>query len=227
MGRARSSHIWLNSAALTSHAWSWPWELASGCGKGIVFPNIAAFRYLCVIAYTCLCMITLTTQQGRHLWRFGCQQGRLQLMLFGGRKVLSAATQSLPRYVVRIWQCWISAATACLACRADGVRTKTAPPKLVESVNHLVYLDYHESAGTVYGIKGILLKIACAKITVGFCMTQLPHFCKNKCFFWYVIKEIICAFLLLNKKFIRNILCLDAGNKQFLFTGGNMILSEA
>lgn len=143
MGRACSSHIWLNSTALTSRALSWPWELASGCGKGIVFPSIGALCYLCVIAYTCLCMITLITQQGRHLWHFGCPQGKLKLCHLM-EKVVSAAMQFLPHYVIRIWQCWISAATACLASPADGVHTKTALPK---SVNHLVYLDYHESAG--------------------------------------------------------------------------------
>lgn len=88
MGRACSSHIWLNSMALTSRALSWPWELASGCGKGIVFPNTGALCCLCVIAYMCLCMITLTTQQARHLWHLGCAQGQLQLchlMEKGGR----------------------------------------------------------------------------------------------------------------------------------------------
>lgn len=171
MTQACSSHIWLNSTALTSCALCWPWELARGCGKGIVFPNTEALCCLCVIAYTCLCVITLSTQQGRHLWHFGCPQGKVQ---FGHlvEKVARAAMQLLPCYIIRIWQWWISAAPACLATPADGVHTKIALPKSIKSVNHLIYLDYHENAGNIsiflsfYRIEGILLKIAICKNTL-------------------------------------------------------------
>lgn len=207
MGRACSSHIWLNSMALTSRALSWPWELASGCGKGIVFPNTGALCCLCVIAYMCLCMITLTTQQARHLWHLGCAQGQLQLchlMEKGGQ-------YSSP--IISTWQCWISEATALLPSSADGVHTKTALLKSVNWVNHLVYFDYDKSAGNSLSKRRFPTQNSMCKKTL--LVSEWPDSCifvflllsnqgNNLCFF--VTEKInlsrtFCAYVLVTNSF--------------------------
>lgn len=86
---ACSSHIWMSSTALKSCAFCWLWELARGCGRGIVFPNTGALCCLCVMAYTCLCDPSQhTARKASVTWM---AQGKVQFCHLVGKVVRAAS----------------------------------------------------------------------------------------------------------------------------------------